>query len=112
MTSRQRRAAQHLARGLTQATSGQRVGVSARTIRNWLKDVPGFAEAASDPAEAAHDPDATQTLQDLLCSDDEKIRLQAASILYSRPADPDALQPPPAPEPGLVRASVRFGNDA
>jgi HEAT repeat protein len=109
MTLKQRRAARYLARGLTQATAGQRVGVSARTIRYWLADIPGFREAASDPVEAATDPNATETLLDLLNDSDARIRLQAASILYGRPApDPDALRDAPEIEPGLIRASVKF----
>jgi hypothetical protein len=98
---------------MTQATAGSRVGVSARTVRNWKNDIPGFEELTRSEAEVARDPNATETLLDLLNSSDERIRLQAAALLYGKPApDPDALQPAADPEPGLVRASVRFGDDA
>jgi hypothetical protein len=111
MTAKQRRAARYLARGMTQATAAARIGVSARCLRYWKANVPGFEELTRSEHEAATDPNATETLLDLLNSSDERIRLQAAALLYGKPApDPDALRDPAPLEPGVVRAQVRFSN--
>jgi hypothetical protein len=89
MTPKQRRAARHLARGATQATAAQRVGVAPRTIRYWLTDVAGFCEAASDPAEAARDPEVIEVFADLLNHADPAVQIQAVKIGLSFP---DALR--------------------
>ncbi len=46
MTPKQRRAAELLGRGHSQLEVGRMVDRSERTIRNWLRDVDGFREAA------------------------------------------------------------------
>jgi transposase-like protein len=89
MTSKQRRAARHLARGATQATAAQRVGVAPRTIRYWLTDVPGFRELSQDPAEAARDPEVVEVFSDLLSHNDPAVQLAAVKIGLQFP---DALR--------------------
>jgi hypothetical protein len=60
LNARQRTAALALASGATQPEAGAAVDRSARTIRDWLRDVPGFRELANPrPPEvaAAADPE-------------------------------------------------------
>ena len=45
MTPEQQRAVELLGRGFSQPEVARLVGRSARTIRNWQRDVAGFCEA-------------------------------------------------------------------
>jgi transcriptional regulator with XRE-family HTH domain len=87
LTQKQKRVAAYLARGWTQASAAERVGVSPRTIRNWLTDVAGFKEAATDPAEAARDISVAETFQDLLTDPNPMVRARAVEIALKFPSD-------------------------
>jgi hypothetical protein len=87
LTARQRRAARYIALGLTQERTGYRVGVQARQIRRWLTDPDlGFRELVeSIRLSEGEDLEPKQVLQDMLYSDDERLRLQAALALVRNP---------------------------
>jgi hypothetical protein len=75
-----------LALGLSQRVTGRRMGMHDRTIRRWLTDVPGFAPLVDELRAAGADEDATDTLRDLLYSENEQVRLGAArEILRLQP---------------------------
>jgi hypothetical protein len=87
LTPKQKRAARLLARGHTQPVAAARADCSPRTIRNWLRDVPGFREAATDPAEAARDPEVYEVFADLLNDPNPLVRARAVEIALKYPAD-------------------------
>jgi hypothetical protein len=87
LTPKQKRVAAYLARGWTQASAAERVGVSPRGIRYWKQNVPGFAEACADPAEAARDITVAETFQDLLSDPNPMVRARAVEIALKFPSD-------------------------
>ena len=101
MTPTQQRAAELLARGLSQREVGRVVGRSERTIRGWLRDVDGFREAARTDQAEADEPSPEETLRLAMratCKDgdpDWPIRTQAARVLYKAQPKPEqaAAQP-------------------
>jgi HEAT repeat protein len=89
MTSQQRQAAEMIGRGYSRREAADAVGVSLRTIGNWLDGVDGFRALAQEVQKTTPEPNALAVLRDLLTSKDESIRLRAAEALL-RPAARDA----------------------
>jgi hypothetical protein len=95
VTPAQRRAAELLARGLSQPEVGRVVGRSARTIRAWLHEVDGFREAARPVRVEAGEPTAEATLRLALSANrpdggpDWSSRVQAARVLSKAQPTPE-----------------------
>jgi hypothetical protein len=100
LTARQRRAARFLSQGMRVSDVALRIKVSPRSVARW-KEIPAFAEAASDPENGASPADPTDVLSALLDSADERIALQAAQALL-RLTDEGAI----APEPGKPTITI------
>jgi len=93
MKPKQVRAAELLRRGFTQLEAGRAVGRSERTIRNWLREVEGFREAAEvGPERGELSP--VETLQLALGATrgdggpDWRIRVTAAKALLAEGSEP------------------------
>ena len=80
LTPIQRRAARLLASGLSKPVVAGRLGVTARTLRRWAEQ-PAFAALLAEPVDQTLELTAKETLQELLHSPNERIRLAAATEL-------------------------------
>jgi len=81
LTPTQRRAAQLLATGLSKRAVAGRLGVSDRTLRRWAVGEPAFAALLAEPLDPTLKLTARDTLEELLHSPNERIRLAAATEL-------------------------------
>jgi hypothetical protein len=93
MTERQDRAARLLSRALTQREVASLVERDERTIRTWLKTVPGFKQAAGCGRVLSVPLSPAAVLRELLHSDSESIRLRAAIALAHVPPEPEDPNP-------------------
>jgi HEAT repeat protein len=98
LTAKQEKAARALGRGHTQEGAARIAGCSERSIRNWTRDLPAFTLLIEQTREESGDPDARTVLYELLRSDNETVRLQAARALL--------MQPPPEDEGGIIHQLV------
>jgi hypothetical protein len=88
LTHRQRRAARLDAYGHNRETIAARCGCSVSSIRDWRR-FPEYQAERERIAREMPEEDASAVLRDLLHSDDDKVRLGAATALLRVPGLPD-----------------------
>ena len=81
-----------IARGQNVKTAAKETGVGLRTLHRWLAEDPAFRQRVNELREGLFSQaagrlsdlagQATETLGGLLRSEDEKVRLQAARIIF------------------------------
>jgi hypothetical protein len=126
VTEVQLAAAGMLGRGKSQKAVARFAGVTTRTIQNWIRDLPGFADEVERVRASSSKPEPRGVLLDALSARrddgvDWNARVRAAERLLSIPDDEPESEPgriivyaPPAevtmPEPGEYLLLLRSGD--
>jgi transposase-like protein len=92
LTPIQRRSIELRQANVPQAQVARRLGIDARTLRRWRDENPEYRallETDSPNPEDLSEATPDEILRELLCSNDESIRLRALQIKLQRPDEDD-----------------------